>query len=89
MHEFLEGCFRFLAIGGSSEDTVTPYPLVEDRVRPGLRVGMRRAPIQVADLSHPLDEVLEANLSSLPVKVPGISPALKCLQERHIPPSFP
>ena len=38
------GCFRFLAIDGSGEDTVKPYPLVEDLVGPVLRVRMPRAP---------------------------------------------
>ena len=43
MLEFLEGCFKFLVIGGSGEDTVKPYPLVEDLVGPALRVRMPRA----------------------------------------------
>ena len=43
MLEFLEGCFNFLVIGGSGEDTVKPYPLVEDLVGPALRVRMPRA----------------------------------------------
>ena len=46
MLEFLEGSFQFLAIGGSGEDAVKPYPLVEDLVRPVLRFGMPRAPRQ-------------------------------------------
>jgi hypothetical protein len=41
--EFLEGRFQFLAIGGSGEDAVKPYPLVEDLLRPVLRIGMPRA----------------------------------------------
>ncbi len=48
MLEFLEGCFQFLAIGGSGEDAVKPYPLVEDLLHPVLRVGMPRAPRVVA-----------------------------------------
>ena len=42
------GCFRFLAIDGSGEDTVKPYPLVEDLVGPVLRVRMPRGPRIVA-----------------------------------------
>jgi hypothetical protein len=38
--EFLEGCFQFLALGGSGEDAVKPYALVEDLVGPALRVRM-------------------------------------------------
>jgi hypothetical protein len=37
-----------LAMGGSGEDTVKPYPVVEDLVRPVQRVGMPRAPRVVA-----------------------------------------
>jgi len=46
--EFLRGCFQFLAMGGSGEDTVKPYPLVEDLVEPAVRVRMPRAPRVVA-----------------------------------------
>ena len=38
MLESVEGCFQFLAISGSGEDTVKPYPLVEDVVEPAVRV---------------------------------------------------
>ncbi len=38
MLEFLKGCFQVLALGGSGEDAVKPYPLVEDLVGPALRV---------------------------------------------------
>ncbi len=48
MLESLEGCFRFLALGGSGEDAVKPYPLVEDFVGPASRVRMPRAPRVVA-----------------------------------------
>ena len=48
MLEFLDGCFQFLAIGGSAKHAVKPYPPVEDLVRPVLRVGMPRAPWVVA-----------------------------------------
>jgi len=37
-----------LAFGGSGEDAVKPYPLVEDLVGPALRVRMPRAPRVVA-----------------------------------------
>jgi hypothetical protein len=42
--EFVEGCFQFLAMGGSDEDTLKPYPVVEDLVRSVQRVGMPRVP---------------------------------------------
>ncbi len=35
-------------MGGSGEDTVKPYPVAEDLVRPVPRVGMPRAPRVVA-----------------------------------------
>ena len=37
-----------MAMGGPGEDTVKPYPVVEDVVRPVQRVGMPRAPRVVA-----------------------------------------
>ncbi len=40
MLEFLEGCFQFLALEGSGEDAVKPYPLVEDLVRPVRRTSL-------------------------------------------------
>ena len=43
MLEFPEGSFQFLGIGGSGENALKPYPLVEDLVRPVVRVGMPRA----------------------------------------------
>ncbi len=48
MHEFRERSFQFLAIGGSGEDAVKLYPLVEDLLRPVLHVGMPHAPRVVA-----------------------------------------
>jgi hypothetical protein len=46
--EFLRVCFQFLAMSGSGEDTVKPYPLVEDLVEPAVRVRMPRTPRVVA-----------------------------------------
>ncbi len=43
MLEFVDGGFQFLAIKAAGGDAVKPYPLVEDLVRPVLRVGMPRA----------------------------------------------
>ena len=42
MLEFLDGRFQFLAIIAAGGNAVKPYPLVEDLVRPVLRVGMPR-----------------------------------------------
>jgi len=39
--EFLDGRFQFLAINAAGGNAVKPYPLVEDLVRPVLRVGRR------------------------------------------------
>ena len=42
MLEFVDGGFQFLAINAAGRSAVKPYPLVEDLVRPLLRVGMPR-----------------------------------------------
>ncbi len=55
MLEFLEGSFQFLASGGPGEDALKPYPLVEDLVRPVLRVGMPRALRTEADCDSDRD----------------------------------
>jgi hypothetical protein len=44
--EFRDERFHFLAIKAAGGDAVKPYPLVEDLVRPVLRVAMPRAPRQ-------------------------------------------
>jgi len=48
VRDFLDERFQFLAGGLQSGNAVKPYPLVEDLLRPVLRVAMPRAPRMIA-----------------------------------------